>query len=143
LGISSAWIRLTPRQVAARPGETGDEADCNRVGAGVEEDRDRRGRLLCSQGGRVAALGDDYVDLAGSEVGGQCGKPVIMALGTAVFDRHVLTLDIAGLAQPLSKSGKLQLNHRVHGGLKRADETDHRQRLLLPTHAVWRKHSGG
>ena len=33
--------------------------------------------------------------------GGQGGQPVIVALCPAVFDRHVLSLDVAGFAQPL------------------------------------------
>ena len=97
----------------------------------MEDDRDRRGRGFRRERRRVAALGHDHVDLAGDEVGGQCGQAIKVALGPAVFDRHVLTLDIAGFAQSLAESSELQLNHCVHGGLKRADEADHRYRLLL------------
>ena len=35
------------------------------------------------------------------EIGGQGGQPIIVALCPAVFDRHVLSLDVAGFAQPL------------------------------------------
>src|SRR6516162_11961943 len=58
--------------------------------------------------------------------GGQGGQPVIVALCPAVFDRHVLSLDVAGFAQPLVE--------RSHLGRNRADaaeEADHRHRLLL------------
>ena len=60
------------------------------------------------------------------EIGGQGGQPIIVALCPAVFDRHVLSLDVAGFAQPLVE--------RSHLGRNRADaaeEADHRHRLLL------------
>ena len=50
-------------------------------------------------------LGHDHVDLAADEIGGQCGQPIIVALRPAVFDRHVLSLDIAGFAQSLAERG--------------------------------------
>jgi hypothetical protein len=34
-------------------------------------------------------------------IGGQCRQPIAAALGPAVFDRHVLSFDIAGIAQSL------------------------------------------
>src|SRR5258706_153573 len=43
-------------EVDARPGETGDQAGCNRVVDGVEEDRDCRGRVLRRERRGVAAL---------------------------------------------------------------------------------------
>ena len=49
----------------------------------------------------------DHIDLAADEVGGQCGQPIIAALRPAVFDRHVLSLDIAGFAQSLAERGRL------------------------------------
>ena len=119
------------REVAARPRESGDQADRNRVADGVEEDRDRRGRVLRRERRRVAALGHDHVDLAGDEVGGQRGQPINVALAPAIFDHHVLSLDVAGLAQSLTESSLLQFNLRAHGGRKRAEEADHRHRLLL------------
>ena len=54
-----------------------------------------------------------------------------MTLGAPVFDRHVLSVDIAGFAQSLAESGELQLSLRFSAGRKRAKESDHRHRLLL------------
>jgi hypothetical protein len=45
LGINSIAKMLTP-EVAAGPGETGDQAVLNRVAAGKEDDQDRRGRVF-------------------------------------------------------------------------------------------------
>jgi len=51
-----------------------------------------------------------------------------LTLSPAVFDRNVLSLDIAGFAQPLANSG-----HKRHeqAGRRAAEEADHRHRLLL------------
>jgi len=42
---------IDPRQVAARSGEARDKTEPHRVFAGDEENRDRRGRRLCSKYG--------------------------------------------------------------------------------------------
>ena len=67
---------------------------------------------------RVAALGHDHIDLAGDEIGGQRGQPIRVALAPAVFDRHVLSLNIAGFAQSLAKSGLSSSICAVMVGLK-------------------------
>jgi hypothetical protein len=131
VGISSTPIETDAGEIAAGPSEAGDQACCNRVGAGVENDRDRRGRVLRRERRSVTALGHDHVDLAGDEVGSQRGQPIKLTLGPAVFDRHVLSVEVAGFAQPLAESGELQLNQRFHAGVKPAKEADHRHRLLL------------
>ena len=58
------------REVATRPGETGDEAVSDRVPGPGKDDRDCRGRVL-RRSGRGIALGNDQVDLALDKVGGQ------------------------------------------------------------------------
>ena len=57
--------------------------------------------------------GRDHVDLAADEIGGQCGQPIIAALRPAVFDRHVLSLDVAGFAQSLAERGHKRCNGRA------------------------------
>src|SRR4051795_4344301 len=91
-------------EVAARPGQAGDEAGRDRV-AYAEDNRDRQGcvfRCDC----RDAALGHDHVDLAADEVGGQGGQPIIAVLRRAVFNRYVLSLDIAGVAETETERGQ-------------------------------------
>jgi hypothetical protein len=78
-----------------------------------------------------AARRYDQVDLAADEVGGQCGQPIILALGPAVFDRQILPFDIAGFAQSLVERG---YKWRIWAGRGAAEETDHRHRLLLRAH---------
>ena len=93
------------REVAARPGETGDQA---RLRPGRCRRRRRSGSSRSHFSPLVpqrAAVVDDHVDLAADEIGGQCGQPIIAALRPAVFDRHVLSLDIAGFAQSLAERG--------------------------------------
>ena len=50
-----------------------------------------------------AADRDDHGDLSANQIGRQRRQPIDLILGPAVFDRHVLALDIAGLLQALAK----------------------------------------
>src|SRR5438067_8482447 len=51
-----------------------------------------------------------------------------MALRKAVFDRQILSLDVAGFAQSLTERGHKRCRRRRAGG---AEDADHRHRLLL------------
>ena len=46
---------------------------------------------------------DDHGDLPANQIGRQLRQPIELILGPAVFDRHVLALDIAGLLQALAE----------------------------------------
>ena len=48
----------------------------------------------------------DHGDLSANQFGRQRRQPIDLILGPAVFDRHVLALDIAGLLQALAKSAQ-------------------------------------
>src|SRR5262249_60581529 len=92
------------REVAARSGETGDQAVRDRVGADREDNRYRRGGAL----GRVCGRrpeGCDHIDFAVNEVSGQGGQPIIVPLRPAVLDRYILSLDIAGFTEALAEYG--------------------------------------
>ena len=52
-----------------------------------------------------------------------------MALRPAVFDRHILSLDVADFAQSLAERGHKRFNRRA--GRPRVEDTDHRHRFLL------------
>ena len=118
------------REVAARPGKAGDQTLSDRVGA-EEDNRDRRG---CAFAARAAGgAGHDHVDLAADEVGGQCGQPIIATLRPAVFDRHILSLDIAGFAQSLAERGHKRCSR---AGRSRCEVADYRHRLLLRAHGA-------
>src|SRR5262249_41562370 len=100
----SSPIWLTPREVAARPGEAGDQPVRDRIAAMPEDDGDRRGRAFRGECRRRAA-GQDQIDLATDEIGGQCGQPIVMALRPEVLDRNILYLDVDGFAQSLVELG--------------------------------------
>src|SRR5262249_12331187 len=121
-------------EVAAGPGETGDQARPDRVADAGEDDRDCRGCAFRRER-RNLPWGHDHVDLATDEVSGQCRQPIIVTLRPAVFDRQALSLDVADLTQSLVERGYKQIRRR-----RRADgakETDHRHRLLLRTPGGW------
>src|SRR5215472_10554021 len=122
-------MQADPRQVAAGPGETNDEATRDGVTVGVENDGDGRGRLLCGDDRRVTALGHDHVYLAVDEFGGQGRKAIEVALRPAIFDRDVLTLDVSAFAQSLAECS----NHSLRTSVVRrcgGEDADHRHRLL-------------
>ena len=90
------------REVAARPGETGDQAERDRVAAGktigiVEV------ALFAASAEAVPPV-HDHVDLAGDEVGGQCGSrsydPPPSGIRSPGFAPR-----LAGLAQSLTERG--------------------------------------
>jgi hypothetical protein len=70
-----------------------------------------------------------------NEIGRHRRQAIIVALRPAVFDCHVLALDIAGFFQPLTKCGQ----HRPIPVRRRAiEESDHRHRRRLRTRREWR-----
>lgn len=65
--------------------------------AGDKRDRDCRGRISGRPYGREGGC-HNHVDLAADKLSGHCRQLVIATLRPAVFDRHVPTLDVAGVA---------------------------------------------
>jgi hypothetical protein len=72
-------------------------------------------------------LGGDHVDLAGYEIDGEGGLPIITALRPTVCDRQVLPIDEAGFTQASLERGYIGLRASRRG----AQETDYRHGLLL------------
>src|SRR5439155_3400935 len=64
-------------------------------------------------------------------------QPIRMALRPAVFDRNILSLDVAGFAQSLAERGYIRGNRT---GRRSAEDTDHRHRLLLGAQRRGRGH---
>src|SRR6266480_1053032 len=110
------------RNVAAWTSETGDKAGCDWIDAASEDDRDRRGCTF-RRDSRWAAKGSNHIDTVGDEIRGQCGQPIIVSLRPAVFDRHVLAIDVARLAQSLVERGDIR---RSAGRQAAAEIADHR-----------------
>jgi hypothetical protein len=61
-----------PRDIAARPRKTGDEATCNRIGSS-EDNGEGSGRLLSGQG-MGCASGEDDINLERNQFGRKSGS---------------------------------------------------------------------
>ena len=53
---------------------------------------------------RGASRCRDHSDLSAHQFARQCRQSIQLIVGPAILDRHVLTLDIAGLLQALAES---------------------------------------
>jgi hypothetical protein len=112
-------------QVAAWPGEASDKARPDRVFGDDEDDGDRRGCRLGRKRRSGTSERGDHGDPPTSQFGRQRRQSIGLIFGPAVFNRHVLALDIAGVFETLAKCAQLV---RDRSGLK---EPDHRHRRLL------------
>ena len=101
--VNSPTEKIDPCQVAARPGEAGDKTKPDRVFGDDEDDGDRRGCRLGRERRSGTSGRDDHGDLSANQFGRQRRQSIDLILGPAVFDRHVLALDIAGVLQALAK----------------------------------------
>src|SRR5262249_43381829 len=113
--------------IAARPVETGDEAELNRVAAACEDDRDCRSRRLgcnCRRG----VMRSDHRHLTAYQIGCEVGQSVDLVLRPAILDRHILALDVAGFTNALPECGQIA---RTIDRPRAAQETYHRHRRLL------------
>src|SRR5262249_20704911 len=70
----------------------------------------------------------NHSNLATNQVGRQRRQLVVLTLCPAIFDRHVLALDIASFFQALAERA-----HKVREQIRRSavEESDHRHRRLL------------
>jgi hypothetical protein len=64
----------------------------------------------------------------------QCGHPIIVTLGPAVFDGNISSIDIASLIQPLAECCRIR---RKYGGRCGVKKSDKRHRLLLRAPGGW------
>ena len=93
---------IDPGCVAARPIEAGNQADFHRVSANDEDDGNRRRRRLGRERRGGAARRHDDSHAPADQLGRQRRQAIILALGPAIFDRYVLTLDVTDFTQPLT-----------------------------------------
>src|SRR5262245_30114681 len=92
--------------VAARPVETGDEAELNRVAAGYEDDRDRRSRRL-GYNCRGDVMRSDHRHLTAYQIGCEVGQSVVLVLRPAILDHDILALDVTGFTKALPECGQI------------------------------------
>ena len=97
-----ATEKIDTCQVAARPGEAGDETKPDRVFADEEDDGDRRGCRLGRERRRVPPVAAITATRA-NQIGRQRRQPIDLVVGPAVFDRHILALDVASVFQALAE----------------------------------------
>src|SRR5262249_968627 len=92
-------VTLPPGRV-----EAGNETDRHGIEAGVEDNRNGRGRRLgCSRAGGVGS--NDQGDLALNQVCSQPRNSVMLVIRPPVFNRYILSFDKRGLAQATMKCG--------------------------------------
>ena len=58
---------------------------------------------------------DDHGDLAANQIGRQLRQSIELTLRPAVFDRHVLALDIAGILEALTKAARRSPDRQTIG----------------------------
>ena len=115
-------VRLPPgrARLATRPSLTGSSPTTKTMGIVVVA------ALAANAAG--GSDRDDHGDLPANQFGRQRRQPIGLTLGPAVFDRHVLALDIAGFLQALAECAQT-----VRDRVRRfaVEEPDHRHRRLL------------
>jgi hypothetical protein len=94
--------KIDPSRIAARPGEAGDKTKLDRIIRNGKDDRNRLGRSFGRERRRRTGCGD-HGDPSANQVGCQLRQPIELTLRPAVFDRHVLALDMAGFFKALVK----------------------------------------
>jgi hypothetical protein len=114
---------------AARSIHASYEAHADRIGAGVEDDRDRRGADLLQQFlGRDETGENDHANLALCQIGQLGGQALIPAIREAVFDSDIAAFGIADVCKATAGCNE----HRGIGVRRpAADISYHRHRALL------------
>src|SRR5262249_16136567 len=115
--------KIRSGEVSARPTKTGHESQPNRVAAHGEKDRNFRcGGLSCQCRRRTARGGDDS-DSPPDKIGCKFRQTTDIIFSPTVFEGHVLTFDIAGLLESLTKFAqdlgvavkRCRVEHTDHG----------------------------
>src|SRR5262245_20724122 len=113
--------------VAARPTETGDEPEFDRVAAGSEDDRDGCGRRLgCNC--RWGVMRSDHCYLTPDQIDCEVWQSIGLGLRPAILDRHVLALGMTDCTNALPECGHKKC---TISRLRHAEIPDHRHRRLL------------
>ena len=95
---NSPMKRLTPVRLPPGRARLATKTKPDRVLASDEDDRDRRGCRLGRERWGSASGRSDHGDLSANQIGRQLRQSIDLILRPAVFDRHVLALDIAGVS---------------------------------------------
>src|SRR5262249_16724722 len=118
--------KINARRIAAWPGKAGDKSKPDRIFVDAKDDGDCCGCCLGSEGGGRSECGN-HGNLAAYQLGCQRRKSIILAIGPAIDNGHVLAFNIAGFRQGTMKSAQ-----PVRDGVsrRRIEKSDHRHRTL-------------
>jgi len=95
--------KIDPRRIAAWPGEAGDKTKFDRVFGDAERNRNGLGRSFGRECRSRAPGHRDHAHLTTDQIGGQLRHPIEVAFTPAIFERHVLALDVSGFRETPAK----------------------------------------
>src|SRR5262249_919347 len=116
------------RQVTTGPVQAGDKSSLDRVDRYPEDNRNDCGSSLSDYCRRSAASRNHHRYLTTNQFGRKRRQTAVVPFRPAIFDLHVLALDISCLFQPLAERAQTD---RVRVRRRVAKEPDHRHRWLL------------
>ena len=122
--------------VPARSIEAGNKCNLDGIGANHEDDRNGCARCLRSTCHRSGTC-KDHSRFALDQIGYQRRQPTVIALRPAVFDRHALSLDKAGLGQSLLERRDVGVKSLLIPAVQKPND---RQRRLLRACREWPCH---
>jgi hypothetical protein len=114
LGIGLNAHAADTGYIAAWAIHAGDEAVRNRVGAGLEHDRDRRGCRLCRETWRRGGAGGNHSHAKADKIGRQRRQLLIVTIRIAIFGCHIAALDVSDF-----REATLERLRCVNGGGRR------------------------
>src|SRR5262249_33020997 len=119
--------------VAARPTETGDETEFDRVVSDVKDDGSAIARGdRCARCIFIGPSDDDRCP-SSDEISSQLGEAVVLPLSIAILDCYVLVFDVAHFGQGSEKCRQIWRHRSGRPGMKKPD---HRHRWLLRARRV-------
>jgi hypothetical protein len=127
--FQSLWSQLggvdaDARGITARAVDTGREPFPDRIKAGNEENRYRRGSPLGCLRDHQTSGRSNQGDVAANQIGGHPPQPIVLTLGPTVLNRDILALDVSGFIQTMVERS----HERGRGAGRRAvKEADYRQ----------------
>src|SRR5262249_49461005 len=103
-----------PGGIPSRAVEGGNKPNLNRIVAAGEDNGNCRGRRLSRESCNSTSGGNDDAESTSNKVRRQIRQSIVSTFRRSIFDQHVLTLDVAQLAEALPESdNQLRGNNRT------------------------------
>jgi hypothetical protein len=93
--------KINTCRVAARTREAGDKTKLDRIIADAKDDWNCPGCRFGRERRGSAARYGDHADLMADQTGRKLRQPIISTFRRAVFDGHILALDVTGFTKAL------------------------------------------